>query len=131
MFVVLAGEATFETLDGTVTVNDGEAIRFAPGEFQSGYNGGDDELVVLAAGAPRDTDDVRIPFACPDCGHDDLRFEPGSGVFVCPDCGSEHVPAPCPDCGDDDLRATLGDSGLPVVVCGECNAAFERPPLAE
>lgn len=33
VFVVLAGEATFETLDGPVTVTAREAVRFAPREF--------------------------------------------------------------------------------------------------
>ncbi|MFT4890439.1 MAG: putative cupin superfamily protein [Halobacteriales archaeon] len=91
VFVVLDGVATFLTLAGTVTVEAGEVIRFAPGEFQTGRNHGDDVLVALALGAPRETEDVRIPVACPDCGHDDLRPEGGAeGVeLVCPDCGTE------------------------------------------
>lgn len=131
VFVVLDGEAIFETLDGEIAAAAGEAIRFAPGEFHSGRNAGDDDLVVLALGAPRDTDDVRIPFACPDCGHDDLRFDVADGTFVCPDCGVEHAPSACPDCGAEDLEATLGEAGAPVVVCGECAATYDRPPLRE
>ena len=130
VFVVLDGEATFETLSGEVTVASGEAVRFVPGEFQSGRNGGDVELAVLALGAPRDTRDIRIPFECPDCWDDELRFGP-NGRFVCPDCDGEHTPAPCPDCESEDLEGTVGEEGSPVVICRECEATFDRPPLAE
>jgi uncharacterized cupin superfamily protein len=67
VFFVLEGEATYETIDGEVTVREGEAIRFAPGEFQSGKNASDRELVVCAMGAPRDSEDIRIPVRCPEC----------------------------------------------------------------
>jgi uncharacterized cupin superfamily protein len=94
LFVVTAGEATFERLDGEdVTVGEGEAVRFAPGEFQSGYNAGDEQLRVLALGAPRDSEDVRVPRACPDCDQQNTRVRPredGGGFdFVCPECGAE------------------------------------------
>ncbi|WP_227353120.1 cupin domain-containing protein [Haladaptatus salinisoli] len=146
VFVVVEGEATFETYaprsgdsandvssgeGGEVTVGAGEAIRFAPGEFQSGGNESDDELVVLALGAPRDSEDVRIPVDCPECAHDGVRLETGDAVpaFVCPNCGAERVPQGCPECGRE-LRVTIGETGT-VVVCSDCGAAFEKPPLAE
>ncbi|WP_265108958.1 cupin domain-containing protein [Halosolutus halophilus] len=102
VFVVLEGTATFETRAGDVTVEKDEAIRFAPGEFQSGYNDGEADLVALAIGAPRETEDVRIDripvlddrdVACPDCGHDSMRIpdESDSGL-VCPACGAELDP---------------------------------------
>ena len=53
IFVVVKGEATFETMDGEVDVGAGEAIRFAPGEFQSGKNDSDGEIVAFALGARR------------------------------------------------------------------------------
>lgn len=53
LFIVLAGTAAFETMDGTITVDTGEAIRFAPGEFHSGANAANEELVALAVGVPR------------------------------------------------------------------------------
>ncbi|WP_458207299.1 cupin domain-containing protein [Haladaptatus sp. NG-SE-30] len=137
VFVVVEGEATFETYTSwrggeRVTVGAGEAIRFAPGEFQSGRNDSDDELVVLALGAPRDSDDVRIPVDCPECAHDEMRLETGEGVptFVCPACGSERVPQGCPECGHE-LRVTLGEDAQTVVVCSACDAEFENPPFAE
>jgi len=141
VFVVLAGTARFETLvraDGEwvadeVTVTAGEAIRFAPGEFQSGYNAGDDDLVVLALGAPRDSEDVRLPASCPDCDRPTLRLDTdGDGLtFRCPDCDGEFVPAPCPECGSADLRITLGGDRITVVVCSDCEATFPEPPLSE
>lgn len=131
LFVVLDGEATFETLSGTVTVGAGEAVRFAPGEFQSGYNAGETDLVALVLGAPRESDDVRIPFACPDCAATELRVVTTEGgvAFECPECDAEHVPSDCPDCGGDDLRATLGSDGDPVAGCRDCGAEFDSPPL--
>ncbi|EMA33231.1 cupin domain-containing protein [Halobiforma nitratireducens] len=120
VFVVLEGEATFEVGraaddDGPqrVTIEENEALRFAPGEFQTGWNDGDDRLVALALGAPRETGDVlidRIPVldaavACPDCGRDTMRIVSAGddadtdaddqdrdgdedGGLECPDCGS-------------------------------------------
>ena len=91
VFVILEGEATFETMDGEVTVGDDEVIRFAPGEFQSGKNDSDREVVAFAMGAPRDSEDVRLPQNCPECGHDNVRAIPGEDGFAlqCPDCGAE------------------------------------------
>ena len=130
VFVVLEGEATFETMEGSVTVASGEAIRFAPGTYQSGRNDDDRPLVALALGAPRDTEDVRIPFACPDCEHGSLRLATeGTLTFVCPDCAAEHVPTPCPTCDSDDLQATLSEPQQPVVTCRGCGATFDRPPI--
>jgi uncharacterized cupin superfamily protein len=137
LFVVLAGVAAFEVLlpreDGhetrEVTVEASEAVRFAPGEFQSGHNAGDDELVVFAFGAPREAEPVLTPLPCPDCGHDELRIDAAaSGVeLVCPDCAAAHVPGGCPDCGAE-MRATLrrGDVG---VACPACGHEQTTPPL--
>jgi mannose-6-phosphate isomerase-like protein (cupin superfamily) len=144
VFVVLDGEATFETLgpekrDGReVTVGAGEAVRFAPGEYQSGRNAGDGDLVALALGAPRDSDDVRIPLDCPACSHDYLRPEAGGGdggsqsgvVLTCPACGAENVPEGCPACGTE-MRVALGESddgrAETVVVCPDCGAEAGTP----
>ncbi|ELZ13791.1 cupin [Halovivax asiaticus JCM 14624] len=131
-FVVRSGEATFETLAGEVSVSAGEAIRFAPGEFQAGRNAGDEPLVVLAMGAPRESEDVRIPIVCAACGHDDLRLDLGDGslTFACPGCGIEREPAPCPSCSGDDLRVVLEEATAePVAACQECGSTYERPPV--
>jgi len=131
LFVVLEGVAAFETMDGERTVEAGEAIRFAPGEFQSGGNAGDGELVVLAIGAPRDSEDIRLPATCPDCGHSTLRLSTGGAelTFVCPDCGGEFVPEECPDCGSEQMAMTLDGEGEPVAACRQCGQTFAEPPL--
>lgn len=137
VFVVLAGQATFETMNGTITVHEDEIIRFAPGEFQSGANKSNSELVVIALGAPRRTEDIRIPVDCPDCQHPNLRLETSERelVFSCPDCDRTHRPQECPACGQSDLRVKLDrdqsqeQTVRTVVVCSDCSAHFDRPPL--
>jgi uncharacterized cupin superfamily protein len=129
IFLVVEGEATFETLDGEtldgeVVVKAGEAIRFAPGDFQTGRNDSDAETVAFALGAPRDSDDVRVPLPCPECGYDDLRPELSEGeeVLVCPDCNAE-ADAACPECGGTNVRAIIGEDGeTPVGFCSDCGA---------
>jgi mannose-6-phosphate isomerase-like protein (cupin superfamily)/ribosomal protein S27E len=145
IFVVLDGTATFETLPGRdpdaegdisdrpagreVTVEAGEAVRFVPGEYQSGYNRGDADLAALAIGAPRATTDVRVPVRCPDCGEADFALDAGGEglTFRCPACDAERGPAPCPDCENHELTLTL-DDGAVVAACEGCGAAFDEPP---
>ncbi|MFB6155880.1 MAG: cupin domain-containing protein [Haloferacaceae archaeon] len=129
VFVVLAGEATFATLDGPVTVGEGEAIRFAPGEYQSGRNDGETDLVALALGAPRDSKDVRVPIRCPDCGHGDLRpvRRGGETALVCPACGGERLARGCPACGRAELRVEPGEEARTVVVCPDCGEEVPDP----
>ena len=105
VFVVLEGEATFEVIPNTgdrdieptdITVAENEVIRFASGEFQSGRNDGEERVVVLALGAPRDTEDIRIAripvlddrdVSCPDCETDHMRISSDEDAdFECPDC---------------------------------------------
>ena len=153
IFVVLEGVATFETLAGSgenenevtggapasprtgheVRVEAGEAIRFAPGEYQSGYNREDEALVALAIGAPRESTDVRVPVRCPECGDADLGLDSGGErlSFVCPACDAERVPASCPDCGADGMGLTLDDANTVVAACESCGAEFETPPFRE
>ncbi|MXV64546.1 cupin domain-containing protein [Natronorubrum sp. JWXQ-INN-674] len=104
VFVVLEGEATFETWTGEgdtnieVTVGENEVVRFPPGEFQSGRNAGDDRVVALALGAPRKTEDIRIAripvlddrnVACPDCECDHMRISSADDAeFECPACAA-------------------------------------------
>jgi len=68
VFYVIEGTATFETEDGDVAVETGEAIRFAPGEWQLGRNDGAERVVALALGAPRDAAETEMLRECPDCG---------------------------------------------------------------
>ena len=124
LFLVIEGEATFETFDGEIVARAGEAIRFAPGEFQSGKNASDDEVVAFALGAPRDTNDVRVPIPCPECGHENtcpmMDESVGGAVLICPDCGST-TEVECSTCGSDRKRAVLADDGETVLdVCLDC-----------
>ena len=96
VFIVLEGEVTFELRDSGVTVGENGAVRFAPGEFQSGKNDSEDKVVALALGAPRDSEDVRIAripgigeIACPECGRGDMRIPNEGTDLICPDCGAE------------------------------------------
>jgi mannose-6-phosphate isomerase-like protein (cupin superfamily) len=129
VFLVLEGTATFETYDGeegrVVEVDAGEAVRFAPGEYQSARNAGEEPLVCYALGAPPDSEDVRVPLACPDCGHGHVRptlADDRTPVLACPDCDAETA-VECPDCGSDAMHAVLGDGGDPVSACRECGYA--------
>lgn len=124
VFVVVEGTATFETLDGRIDVDDGEAIRFAPGEYQSATNDSDDDVRLLALGAPRGTTDWRVPLACPECGHDNTRptVIDDEHVLVCPDCKAT-LDTSCSACGSDDKTVILGDDGeTPVDFCQDCGA---------
>jgi uncharacterized cupin superfamily protein len=91
VFVVVEGEATFETPEREVTVAAGEAIRFAPGEYQSGKNDGEGVLVAFGIGAPRHSRDVRVPRECPECGHENVQAIPDDDGMrlVCPGCKAE------------------------------------------
>lgn len=89
VFVVLDGECTFDRPDGEVTLGPNEVIRFAPGEYQSGYNTGTERARILALGAPRETESIRIYAECADCGHEGLRpiERDGEEALECPECG--------------------------------------------
>lgn len=94
VFYVLDGSVTFEVaeLAEDVQLGPGEAIRFAPGEVQHGYNDGEEAAHVLALGAPAESDDIRSPGACPACGEEVLLqvtvADDGSGMTIdCPECG--------------------------------------------
>jgi len=67
VFYVVEGVATFETEDGDAEVSAGEAVRFAPGEWQRGHNRGEERCVALAMGAPRDARETEMLRECPDC----------------------------------------------------------------
>jgi Zn finger protein HypA/HybF involved in hydrogenase expression len=123
-------DPTLYELNGEVTVSEDEAIRFSAGEFKGGKNASDSDLVLVALGAPRDTEDMRIPISCPECDHADMRLVPSEEgtTFVCPDCRAERVPIACPECDSDALRITLDDRNQPVVVCLDCETDFATPP---
>lgn len=129
VFVVLSGKLRFETLDGDVAVEAGEAVRFAPGEYQTGANAGDEPAVVLAVGAPQKSDEVRVPLPCPDCGHEALEpnWRDGEVVLDCPDCRAGHRTHGCPECGRAEVTVRSDGEGGTVVRCPDCGAERAQP----
>jgi len=94
VFVIESGTVTFETEAGEVEVGAGEAIRFAPGEFQQGTNRGDERVVALAIGAPQSAGEVEIRRHCPACGERtsttvEVADDDGARVTRCLECGAE------------------------------------------
>ncbi|GAD53320.1 hypothetical protein MBEHAL_2080 [Halarchaeum acidiphilum MH1-52-1] len=93
VFYVQAGELTFRTAEGDVTVGAGELVRFGPGEFQRSRNSGDDTAVVLAIGAPQESGETVLRRECEACGgetrHDVELGEDHDEILVrCRDCGT-------------------------------------------
>jgi uncharacterized cupin superfamily protein len=94
VFYILSGTATFDTEDGAVEVEAGEVIRFDRGEFQRGWNRGDERVTALALGAPLDYGDQQTLRHCPECDEQtDNRLEGGddgeSVVAICRECGAK------------------------------------------
>ena len=130
VFVVLAGTVRFETLAEPVVVEAGEAVRFAPGEYQTGANEGDAPATVLAVGAPKESEAVRVPLSCPNCDYRGLapEWQDGEVLLACGDCGAEHRTRGCPECEGEEMRVTSGGrSGETVVVCPDCGAECPEP----
>jgi uncharacterized cupin superfamily protein len=129
-FVVLEGTLTFETLTEPVVVDAGEAVRFAPGEYQTGRNDGDSPAVVLAVGAPKESEELRVPISWPDCDRRGLspEWEDGEVLLACPDCAADHRTRGCPECEREEMRvASAGAAGETIVVCPDCGAERAEP----
>jgi uncharacterized cupin superfamily protein len=86
VFYVPEGTVTFETESGEVEVGPDEVVRFAPGEFQLGRNRGDERVVALAIGAPRETEAIEYLRECPECAERTIQVpetvEGGDEGFV-------------------------------------------------
>ena len=67
VFYVQEGTVTFRTAAEPVTVGAGELVRFGPGEYQRGRNRGDERVVALALGAPRDAGETEVLRRCEVC----------------------------------------------------------------
>ena len=92
VFCVTEGAVTFDTENGPERVEAGELVRFGPGEYQRGFNRGDERAAVLAIGAPQDGGDVDLQRACSDCEErtsHEVQWDDGDAVPVCLDCGAE------------------------------------------
>jgi len=96
VFYVEDGEATFEVgVDREpVVVEARELIRFPPGEFQTGYNSGDDRTIGWALGAPgarHDWDQLQSRVYCPECEEEttqDTALVDGQFELTCTECGT-------------------------------------------
>ncbi|WP_247000746.1 cupin domain-containing protein [Halosolutus gelatinilyticus] len=93
VFYVQEGTVTFDTEDGEVTVEEDEVIRFAPGEFQTGYNDSDDRVVGFAFGAPgaqHDWNELESLVYCRHCeaelGHGLELTDEGAFRLTCTEC---------------------------------------------
>jgi quercetin dioxygenase-like cupin family protein len=100
LFYVESGTAEFEVGPEreTATVDAGEVIRFAPGEFQTGYNpeDADEDVVGWAIGAPgasHSWDELESMVYCQECEeelpHGTRINEEGRFAFTCTECGNE------------------------------------------
>lgn len=94
IFVILAGTVTFETANGTTTVRDGEAIRFAPGESQLGTNEGEETVIALAIGAPQSPGETHVLRECVNCGtrtpaQIELTDDREAIITTCLECGMQ------------------------------------------
>jgi len=97
VFYVESGETTFEVgVDREeVIVDERELVRFEPGEFQTGYNSGDERVVGWALGAPgarHDWDELESIVDCRECGeetgHATTLTDGGRFRLTCNDCGT-------------------------------------------
>ena len=101
VFYLLGGTAVSETGASAdpadterVEVGAGEAIRFAPGEYQQGHNEGPERVVALAFGAPRDAGETDIRRECGPCEsytsqEIELTDDREAFVTTCGECGTE------------------------------------------
>ncbi|MEF8814667.1 MAG: cupin domain-containing protein [Halovenus sp.] len=96
IFYVLDGRATFETEDGEIYIESGEAVRFEPGEFQHGFNETEEPVIALAFSAPRDREI--------------------GGVIECPECGKRDHPR----------KETSDDGNVTIIVCNACGSEVNR-----
>ena len=118
VFYVIEGTAVFDTggprsgpesvsggtatEEGPVEVGAGEAVRFDRGEFQRGWNYGEERVVALALGAPLEYGEQVKLRDCPACGEaTDNRLE---RVETDDEDGEETVVAYCEGCGTETGR---------------------------
>ena len=102
VFYIQKGTATFDVESGTVDVHAGEIIRIAPGEFQRGWNRGDERVIALALGAPLQYGEGAKLRDCQQCGtatDNELERRPDPGA-----AGDEVVVASCKTCGSETGR---------------------------
>lgn len=106
IFYILEGTATFEVGEERerIEVTEGELVRFAPGEFQGGFNATDERVVgclFSAPGAEHDWAAESLLIECRDCAEETIHaIEPGSWQaetvhlrMTCSKCGMSYTTA--------------------------------------
>ncbi|QKY19219.1 cupin domain-containing protein [Halolamina sp. CBA1230] len=89
VFYVESGEITFETPDDELTVDAGELLRVAPGEYQLGTNRGDESAAAIVVGAPREEESGKMLLTCGDCGeYTPHRLDESDEQYCCTECGA-------------------------------------------
>jgi len=94
VFYVQEGTATFETEDGPIEVEAGELLRVDRGEFQRGWNRGDERVRALALGAPLEYGEQVKLRDCPACEEEtanelERASDETAVVAHCRECGAE------------------------------------------
>lgn len=102
-FYVVSGTVTLVTEDGDLAVGEGEAVRFAPGEFHHAHNASDGPAVVLAIGAPAYSREVESLRECTECGETFHHRRPS--VLGSEDSDGRIPAVECPRCGGETRRA--------------------------
>lgn len=113
VFYILEGTATFEVGKNRaqIDVSEGELIRFAPGEFQRGFNATDERVRALILGAPRaehDWANMELLIDCRSCDeetvHEIESVESASWQsdtvdlrVTCGECGNSYTTAEIPE----------------------------------
>jgi uncharacterized cupin superfamily protein len=105
VFVVLSGTATWETESSVTEVGPMEAVRFPPGEFQRGWNRGDERVTALALGAPLEYGG-QVKYD--DCPHCEAEVEI---TIQRPDDAENEVRTVCEVCGGEVARWRRGPDG--------------------
>lgn len=103
VFYIVDGTATFEvgTDRDRIDVGEGELVRFAPGEFQRGFNDTDERVVGFVFGAPgaeHAWDELEVLVPCRDCGEETIH-------------GTEPVESGSWQVDTLELRVTCGECG--------------------
>jgi uncharacterized cupin superfamily protein len=93
VFYVQSGTVTFETEGEEVQVGPGEAVRFAPGEYQRSHNRGDERASLLVVGAPKEAGETEVLRDCEACGErtpQDLEMADDKSAILarCESCGA-------------------------------------------
>lgn len=105
LFYVQTGSITFQTAERDVTVEEGEIIRFAPGDFHYGYNPSADPAIVLAIGAPPESQKVESVRECLTCGTV-FTHHRRAYMGIVEDPADPRLSVACPECAGDTDRTS-------------------------